>query len=363
MALWETIVGWVDKEARKYLYVPIHTDHVKDAKSDVAPLEAGKHYFRLWLSEIYLKKERAWFKSWYPIVHSLVKFQFGSQLVEIPHIAGPLHLKGLNQGNLEHSIQLNHNLTTLMPYNGGVVELAAGLLAMEGKNYLNTAMKVMGDLSSLLVVPQLSASLAIAQPIANGVQELLSGGSGEMDLGLHQSFAGVGGGGANELKPGYIAVVLADESKYNRQHFWVESDRLRYGSSQDASKPLTGVTHMLFRIESRTERDDWMGLTTIVQARDEALKAISEGNKEQAEMAIKRTIFLVRVSPDLTQADRKRVANALKAEFNEAKDGLEMLGPGQKNLDAMIRERALIVNVDDAMEQPEPSLEEIFSDT
>jgi hypothetical protein len=362
MALWETIVGWVKKDAQKYLYIPISPDHVKDAHTDGTPLEAGKHYFRLWLSEIYLKKEREWFKSWYPVVHSLVKFQFGSQLVEIPHIAGPLHLKGLNQGNLEHAIQLNHNLTTLMPYNGGVVELAAGLLAMEGKNYLNTAMKVMGDLSSLLVVPQLSAALAIAQPIANGVQELLSGGNGEMDLGLHQSFAGVGGGGANDLKPGYLAIVLADESKYNKQWFWVENDRLRYGPSSEASKPLTGVTHMLFRIESRTERDDWMGLSTIVQARDEALKAISEGNKELAEAAIKRTIFLVRVSPDLTQADRKRVAAALKAEFNEAQEGFESLGAGKKNLDVMIKERAFIINVDDAMEQPEPSLKEIFSE-
>jgi hypothetical protein len=358
MGLWDTITGWVKKDARKYIYLAIPADHVKDAKTDGAPLEAGKHYFRLWLTEMYLKKERDWFKTWHPVVHSLIRFQFGSQLAEIPHVAGPMHMKNVNDSNLERAIQLNYNLTTLMPYNGGVVEVAAGLLAMEGKNYLSSAIKVMGDLSGMLVVPQLSAALAIAGPIANGVQDLLTGGNGQMDLGLHQSFTGAGGGGANDLRPGYIAVVLADEGRYDKNQFWVEGDRLRYGTSQGTSQPLTGVTHMLFRIESRTERDDWMGLTTIIQARDEALKALAEGNQEQSDIAIKRTIFLVRTSPDLTRADRKRVADALKAEFDEAKEGFEA---DTGTFESMVKRRALVLDVDEALRQPESPLEELFS--
>lgn len=359
MALWDTITGWVQKDARKYIYAPIPIDHVKDAKADGAPLEAGKHYFRLWLSQMYLKKERDWFKSWYPVVHSLVRFQFGAQVVEVPHIAGPLHLKDVKESNLEHAVQLNYNLTTLMPYNGGVVELAAGLLAMAGKNYLNSAIKVMGDLSGMLVVPQLSAALAVAQPIANGVQDLLSGGDGEMALGLHQSFAAAGGGGANDLRPGYIAVVLAEEGKYEKSNFWVETDGLRYGPTQQASRPLTGVTHMLFRIEGRTERDDWMGLTPIIQARDEALKALADGNNDQADAAIKRAIFLVRTSPDLTAADRKRVAAAVKTEYEEAKSGFESVEREIVPFESVVR-RSLRIGVDEALGEPEPTIQEIF---
>ena len=354
MALWDTITGLIKKDAKKYIYAPIRNDHVKESQTDGASLEAGKHYFRIWLTEMYLKKDREWFKSWYPVVHSLVKFQFGLQVVEIPHVAGPMHLNGLNEGSLDRALQLNHNLTTLMPYNGGVVELAAGLLAMEGKNYLGSAIKVMGDLSAMLVVPQLSAALAIAGPIASGLQDLLSGGNGQMALGLHQAFTGAGGGGANDLKPGYIAVLLAEENKYDPKQFWVQSDRLRYGATQDSSQPLKGVTHMVFRIESRTERDDWRGLTTIIEARDEALKSISTGD-EQADAAIKRTIFLVRTSPDLTAADRKRVALALKAEFDDAKSGFEAV----PDFEATIK-RASKMDVDKALDQPEASLAEIF---
>src|SRR5690349_24234172 len=150
-----------------------------------------------------------------------------------------------------------------------------------------------------------------------------------------------------------MAVVLGEEGKYDPKQFWVENDRLRYGTSQETSSPLTGVTHMLFRIESRTERDDWMGLTNIIKARDEALKDISEEN-DQADAAIKRTMFLVRTSPDLTRADRKRVADALKTDFEEAKEGLESTGDFE-----VVAQRATRMDVNVALSQTE-SLTEIF---
>jgi hypothetical protein len=111
---------------------------------------------------------------------------------------------------------------------------------------------------------------------------------------------------------------------------------------------------MLFRVESRTERDDWMGLTTIIEARDEALKEISEGD-DQADAAIKRTLFLVRTSPDLTRADRARVANTLKAEFDEAKQGFEADSDFE-----LVVERASRIGVDEALQQPQPTLAELF---
>ncbi|MFL6214548.1 MAG: hypothetical protein ACJ74J_11740 [Blastocatellia bacterium] len=198
---------------------------------------------------------------------------------------------------------------------------------------------------------------------------------------LHQSFTSAGGGGSNDLKAGYLAIVLGDESQYNRTQFWVAEDRLRYGPSQEASQPLTGVTHMLFRIESRTERDDWMGLATIIQARDEALKAIATSDDGAADTAIKKTILLVRTSPDLTRADRKRVADALTSEFNEARGlefaqvppaaperdggisdarGLEFAPDQQPTLESVVTRRALIIDVDKALAQADDPLEELL---
>jgi hypothetical protein len=360
MPLLESLKGLFTKEAAKYVYLPIARDHVNDPKYAPEPLEAGKHYFRLWLAEMYLKKEVDWFKTWHPVVHSLVRFQFGTQTVEIPHVAGATQLKDVTEHNLEKVISLNYPMTTLMPFNGGVVEVMTALLAMEGKkNFVNSVIKVLGDLSGLLVVPQLSAALAVAQPIANGVQDLLAGQNGSLHLGLHQAFTSEGGGGDNELRPGYIAVILGTEQGYSKDEIWVEQDRLRKGKSFETSRPLIGVTYMLFRIESRLERDDWRGLTNIAEAFQEALKNLLDEDTEKAELSLKKAILLVRASPDLTKADRTRISLALKEEFEEAKtSGLGAVAVEERSLEAVIQRRAS--SVEDAASEGEPSLEKLF---
>jgi len=54
---------------------------------------------------------------------------------------------------------------------------------------------------------------------------------------------------------------------------WVVNDRLRFGTSADNNKPLMGHTYMLFRIESREQRDDMDGLTDISRPFGDAINA------------------------------------------------------------------------------------------
>src|SRR6185437_6162771 len=139
--------------------------------------------------EMCLRQDRAWFVSWHPAVHSIVRFQFGSRQTDIPGIAGELSLPDVGQQNLDRVVQLNHPMTTLLPYNGGTVELTAGLLAMEGTNLIAGFIKTMGDFAGLLMLPQLSAAVSVATPIASGVEQLLKNANGGLHLGLHQAFA------------------------------------------------------------------------------------------------------------------------------------------------------------------------------
>ena len=226
MSLLDSLKSIFAKDARKQAYVFLPYTNIEKPNFPDEPLEAGKHYFRLWLAEMFLEKDVDWFRTWYPVTHTLVTFQFGDQTLEIPHVAGASQLNGLTEGNLQKLIQLNYPLTTLMPFNGGVVDIVAALVAMQGKDYISSVVKVLGDLSKLLVVPQLSAALSIALPIANGVQDLLGGASGEMRLGLHQAFVGKGGAGTNLLRGGYIAVIDAPAEQYPESKLFVKQDRL-----------------------------------------------------------------------------------------------------------------------------------------
>jgi hypothetical protein len=369
MSLFDTVSSWVNRDSKKYMYVPIDTSHVKGATYNSEPLEGGKNYFRLWLSEMYLAKDLEWFKSWYPVVHSIIHFQFGNQEVSLPYVAGSLNLKDVNSTNLDRVIQLNHPMTTLMPFNGGVVEVTAGILAMEGRDYLNQFIKVMGDFANILVVPQLSAALNVVGPIANGVEELLGVSNGNLHLGLHQAYVGKEGGGANNLRAGYIAAILAEEKELDADKLWVLNDRLYYGASADNSEPLTGRTYMLFRVENREQRDDMDGLTNIRGPFNESISALVNGDDERAKTLLRAAIAAAMTSPDLTKADRRRVAQAMKDEFDETQKvtattreavkeiGKETPSGGISDLNRAMQ-RAMPVN--EALALGEPTFEEIF---
>jgi len=308
---------------------------------------------------MFLEKEIDWFSEWYPVTHTLVTFQFGDQTLEIPHVAGASQLKGLTEGNLQKLISLNYPLTTLMPFNGGVVDIVAALVAMKGKDYISSVVKVLGDLSQLLVVPQLSAALSLALPIANGVQDLLSGSAGEMRLGMHQALVGKGGAGSNLLRGGYITVIDAPAEDYPEAKLFVKQDRLYFGDTMAVSQLLTGVTHMLFRIEPWDKRDDWTSLKTIQEPLDEMHRMLVEGEDEKADLAKKRAIIMAKTSPDLTRADRNRVALAIKEEFDQAKaGGLGAVPAGDHTLNSLMLRRG--ISAADALNN-EPSWEQLMS--
>lgn len=119
--------------------------------------------------------------------------------------------------------------------------------------------EVRGGTSRLLLAssPPISASIQIARPIMNGIEELLLGvSSGSPYLGLHQAFTHANGSGANCLKPGYLAVILAEEGEIVSGDLWVANDRLRVGKTAESSTPLKDFAYMLLRIESGQNRDD-----------------------------------------------------------------------------------------------------------
>lgn len=367
MSLIDTITGLFSRNAKKYMYAPIDFSHVQNATYSAEPLESGKNYFRVWLSEMCLAKDRDWFKSWYPVVHSIVSIQFGNQEVNLPYIAGSLNLSDVNSGNLDRVIQLNHRMTALMPFNGGVVELTAGILAMQGQDYLNRFIKVIGDFANILVVPQLSAALSVAVPIAKGIEDLLGASNGDLHLGLHQAFVGKGGSGTNLLKAGYIAAILAQESELDANNLWVVDDRLRYGTSADNSKLLSGRTYMLFKIENREERDDLDGLTNIRGPFEEAISALTNGDEERANTLLRVSIGAAMTSTDLTKADRRRVAQALKEEFDNFKNNMPTFaekthieGKEIIKFPDFNKVLKLKMSVDEALALGEPTFEEIF---
>ena len=352
MSLWNTLVRLIVRDTRRSSSILISRDHIKDPVYSPDPLKAGQHYFRIVLAEMFLQRDRMWLASWYPVVYSAVKLRFGNQVVDIPYIAGSQTLQGA--ANFDGAFLLNHPLTNLMPFNGGDIEIHAELLAMRGKNYLNNFISILENFSKLLTVPQLSAALTVAAPLAQGVEKLF--GIGEMmpRLRFHQLFSTTSG----NLQAGYIIVILAEEDQIHTDQLWAVNDQLHYGKSLDESKPLSGYSYMLLKIESTDERDDWQWLTSIREPFDRAKSALANGKSHEAVVFLHQAIATARNSPDLTTAHQTAVALRLKEYFDELRNqGLDAIQPEPMSLQEVMQGA---ISPELALKRGKPVLEEIF---
>ncbi len=354
-SLMDKIRGWVDQNADKYVYAPIPKERT-DASDDNTPLKPLASYFRLWLSEMFLTKSVAWFQGIFPAVHSEVKLQFGDQqAVTFSNVAAP------PQNQLARGVRLNYRLTELMPYNGGIVEIEAALLALKGPtNYLATAINVLQEFSSL-ITPPLGQVLTVAAKIAAGTRDLLSATQGDVYLGLHQTFTSPGGGGQSIMAPGHIAVILATPRQVDAKRLYVKSDQLCYSPQDGASPvPLQGYDYMLFRIEGRQERDDWM-LKNIVEPMQQAITALSQG--ETAKATAYKTVALAAAwqSPDLAFYDRRRVVEAIKEQLAQIEGGgLGAIGDEVRDLNAIMAARA--ISIEQSVALGELTADEVFAE-
>ncbi len=104
-----------------------------------------------------------------------------------------------------------------------------------------------------------------------------------------------------------------------------------------------------------------MKLKSIEEPYGKFFDALSDGDMEEAANYKRATLIAAVRSPDLTRADRRRVAMALKEELSDFEDmGLGAIGGDQQDLNEVIAKRAM--SVDHAMALGEISLAELLDD-
>jgi hypothetical protein len=319
----DTLKDWWAREAPFYVVHDVPAAAVQPAGDTGAPCLAGMHYFRLWLAEMRLAQDQAWFTTRHPAVHSLVQLRFGDQEVELPCLSGPMTLPGLDEAHLGAVVHLDHPLTPLLPYNGGLVELSAGLVALEGTRVLGEFVKAIEAITQVLAQPPLSTALAAIGPVSRAMQTLFGAGAGRQHLGVHLAYAG--DQVPRALHAGYVAVLRRDASQLSAHDLSVQQGMLRLRGAAPA-----GVDYMLFRVERVAERDDWDSLASIAGPFRDALTALSHGNAQIADAHVRRAMLEAWTSPDLTRTDRTRVCNELKRSYQDARNlglGLEHTPP------------------------------------
>lgn len=305
--LWAMVRGWANQNASQYIALNIPRERTDLTGPDVA-LVPQRDYLRLWLADMFLSTARNWFINTYPAVHTAIELKFGTEPIKITHVTD-------GSGQVGRGSYGSYALTDLMPFNGGTVTIQSALIALKGTNYVREAIGILKDFSGLVAAP-IGQSLTIADKVATGMQNLFQKGAGGVVLGFHRQYAAAGGGGGAVLQPGYFAVVLATNRDINPDGLSVKDSRLHYSKNGGTPQPLEGYDYMLFRIEGRSERDNWR-MANIEEPLNQAIQATIRGDEEGAKGCVTAALLVVWQSPDLAVRDRRRVADAIKAELEE----------------------------------------------
>jgi hypothetical protein len=331
MNVWTWLKNRWKQEAQHFTYLPIEADHVEGRNLFPDEIKSGEHYFKLTLAEMFLKNDRAWFSGWHPAAYSLIKFKFGDTEETVSNVAGPSSIKDLDQ-HANASISMNHTLVPVVPFNGGDIELESGLVAVKDSDDVKQLLKVLTDVSTTLAVPQLSAAMAFAQPLVNGIEELAGSNKNQTAVRLHDTFAA-----GPTLRARYLAAIATPAGSIPPGELFVKNDKLCRGPNLASAQPIQGQDYILLRIDAMSQRDDWEDLTSIkepfMQAIDMLNAALNEpdadkqkGMVEEAQRRLGAAKLAAFRSKDLTKVvGRRQVVDALQRKFNEAK---QMFGSG-----------------------------------
>jgi hypothetical protein len=303
--------------------------------------KSGENYFRLTLSEMFLTDERDWFKSWHPAAYVAIRFRFGDKEEILNHIAGPSALQGIDIGNVNRGVAINYPITALVPYNGGDIEIEAGLVAVEGEDDVKRLLKVLGDFSKALAVPQISTAINFATPLADGAAELLGAGNNRPVLRFHDTFNEP----ANPLQAFHLIVVADQHKPLDKTKMTVEAGQLRY-----EGRALRGYNYMAFRIDTPQERDDWDSLSSIEEpyltAIEQLQSALAEPDPEkqktlmtEADRRLGAAKLAAFRAKELTKViGRNQAIKALQDSYNKAKQQLGVAGGAPVDLRKDLKE-------------------------
>ncbi len=304
MSIWSRLKTWFADGSKPRTVTWLPPSAVSPPPADVA-IVAEKAYLRVWLVEMVLGKSRRWFKDYQPTVHALSTLRFGDQVVELPRIAAADPAR-YAQGA---SVLQNFLLLDLVPFRGNTVELEAGLIALPGDDHLGNALKALSNVAGLVAAP-LSAALEVASKVKDSADMLIGDGA-EVQLAYHNIFTAQPG--ANQLRPGYIAIVNIDPAKIATGALRVVDDQLCYFDN-NAVQPVRNLDYLLVRIEGVAHRDDLRAFSDLARLRTAALDAYIKDGDAAGDQAYRAALAAIVSHPELINADRRTLAAELKAD-------------------------------------------------
>lgn len=346
-AFWNSVRKTVARPAEPLVLVQIPRSG-EDVATPEPDLREHEGYVRVWLCQMFLANKSTLLANWVPAAHGHVGIAAAGRIThEYSRVMRP------DPKEMAEGVRLNFALSDLVPYTGGDIEVEAALLGLQSGNHLDIVVDLL-SLVSAIPIPELD----VAEKITKGARDLVSRSNGAVHLDLHQTFVAGGAGGA-AVRSTYLAVVLATASEVEPKSLRVVDDRL-HQIADDHITPLVGFDFMLLRLQCRPDRPDYW-LPEVEEAWGKAVAAHRDGDRTAADGYQKAARATALNSALLTWADRRRLIEAIAAQWRMLEDLGRGLAPSEVAISTTELMRRRAPGLEEALRRGRITAAEAFS--
>lgn len=286
------------------------------------PIVSGEAYVVVRLREMSLGYTRKLWRKFYPVVHGFVRHAGREE----HQIIGPGRLKDISEADLDRVVNLNQRLAGPIPYDGGDLEIVAGLYSVPAGDAAKALIQTVGDLAGLAGLAAANIP-QIANAVKSGLDSIFRLQDCQLQLGIRDTRPG-----GQPLQSGIYVGIAGPREEIVGSELWLEHGRLVRGEDPRAGKPYDAHDYMVLEIERRVTREDWATLPGIAAFE----KRFSDVMRTGAPVADKRKQLgaiwpdyideLVK-SRDLTGPDKKRIEAAVAADLKARLAQLDVGNP------------------------------------
>lgn len=229
-------------------------------------------------------------------------------------VTTPGDLQKVDAAHLDRTITQSIRLLGPVPYSGGDVTLEIGLFSVEEENLAKPFLDVLQTMSTVAGTSFVSTALPFVTPIEQGVNSLLGGGAGGLEIGLYKGFI------MPDQPPqtGYYAIIRAPKGSLDVSKLRVDNDQRLV--DDESGTEIGNYPYLVFSIEKSTNRSDWREVPAVQTSYAQLLKEEATGDISKIRDALAAFKVSVLASPDLLPPDKnvviQRVDNLVKPILN-----------------------------------------------
>ncbi|NTW41298.1 MAG: hypothetical protein HGA44_15730 [Cellulomonadaceae bacterium] len=282
------------EETVQFTLVPsLEAPHIPGTGED---LDADGCYVELYLESLRLDSARCFATRFHGVVYSYLTLpRAGEPKATIAAVSKPEHLTELDKKALDKTIVVSRQLMGATAYRGGPLELELGLFAVKAENVLARVMDYVTSVSSAAGVSYVGAVKPFLPLITEGM-DLLAGQTDDVAL---QVGVAIG----LTTSQSFTAAILAVPTRS------LDVTLLQLGADGVLlynGRPLE-CGYAVFSLRRREDKPDFGEIPELMAAHATLHKAIVDGNRDEAEVALATYRRTAISSPDLTQKDAKRL--------------------------------------------------------